>query len=58
MPQTILRRTGFALCLLAAVAVTGYVGVLGVLYFTQERLIFHSNLLPANYRFAFVDQPF
>ena len=53
MPQTILRRTGFALCLLAAVAVTGYVGVLGVLYFTQERLIFHSKLLPANYRFAF-----
>jgi len=58
MPHTILRRTGFALCLLAAVAVTGYVGVLGVLYFTQERLIFHSNLLPANYRFAFVDQRF
>jgi len=43
-----------AVTMLAALA---YAGVLGTLYFSQERLIFPATTLPADYRFRF-DQRF
>jgi alpha-beta hydrolase superfamily lysophospholipase len=51
-------RTGLAaLKLLFPLAALGYAGMLGLLYATQERLIFHGVPLAADYRFQF-DQRF
>lgn len=43
--------------ILLALGAFGFVAVLALLYFTQERLIFPASTLPADYRFAF-EQPF
>ena len=56
-PATPLRK-GFAIVgAAAALAALAYAGLLGALYFNQERLIFAATTLPADYRFRF-DQPF
>jgi len=56
-PTTPLRK-GFAIVgAAAALAALAYAGLLGALYFNQERLIFAATTLPADYRFRF-DQPF
>ena len=53
-----LLRTGVAaLKLLVPLGALGYAGTLGLLYASQERLIFHGVPLPADYRFQF-DQRF
>jgi pimeloyl-ACP methyl ester carboxylesterase len=43
--------------LLVAVAIAGFSGVLALLYFKQERLIFQASTLPSDHRFQF-DQAF
>jgi pimeloyl-ACP methyl ester carboxylesterase len=61
MPEhspTFTLRKGFAVAgAIAALAALAYAGVLGALYFNQERLIFPATTLPADYRFRF-DQRF
>jgi alpha-beta hydrolase superfamily lysophospholipase len=53
-----LLRTGMAaLKLLVPLGALGYAGMLGLLYASQERLIFHGVPLPSEYRFRF-DQRF
>jgi pimeloyl-ACP methyl ester carboxylesterase len=55
---TITLRKGLAVAgAIAALAALAYAGVLGALYFNQERLIFPATTLPADYRFRF-DQRF
>jgi alpha-beta hydrolase superfamily lysophospholipase len=46
-----------ALKLIVPLGALGYAGLLGLLYASQERLIFHGVPLPADYRFEF-DQRF
>jgi pimeloyl-ACP methyl ester carboxylesterase len=61
MPETrstTTLRKGFAIAgAVSALAALAYAGLLGALYFNQERLIFPATTLPADYRFRF-DQPF
>jgi pimeloyl-ACP methyl ester carboxylesterase len=55
-PRTL--RKGFAMAgAVAVLAALAYAGLLGTLYFSQERLIFPATTLPADYRFRF-DQRF
>ena len=43
--------------MIVVIAVLGYAGILGLLYFTQERMIFPGSTLPSDHQFKF-DQPF
>jgi pimeloyl-ACP methyl ester carboxylesterase len=42
---------------IVVIAALGYAGILGLLYFAQERMIFPASTLPADYQFRF-DHPF
>jgi hypothetical protein len=61
MPETrstTTLRKGFAIAgAAAALAACAYAGLLGALYFNQERLIFPATTLPADFQYRF-DQPF
>jgi uncharacterized protein len=57
MPSRPLRIGIVAASFAAALAMLGYLGLIGVLYFTQERLIFPATTLPADHSFRF-EQPF
>jgi uncharacterized protein len=57
MAKFLPRWARIAAVILAALVALGYAGALGVLYFTQERIILPATTLPADYRFQF-DQPF
>jgi len=48
---------GMIALLVVAVAIAGFSGVLALLYFKQERLIFQASTLPSDHRFRF-DQAF
>jgi hypothetical protein len=57
MSPRVLRTGVAALKFLVPLGALGYAGTLGLLYASQERLIFHGVPLPADYRFQF-DQRF
>jgi len=61
MPETrstTTLRKGFTIAgAVAALAALAYAGLLGALYFNQERLIFPATALPADFQYRF-DQPF
>ena len=49
--KPVFRRLSATLGPVASVLVLAYLGFCGYLYFFQERLLFHPDVLPADYRF-------